>query len=190
MITHEQLLEDLVYEPETGHFLWRRNIYRVTAGSIAGSAGSGGYIYIKLRQKKYLAHRLAWFYVHKEWPDTEIDHANHSKTDNRLDNLRKASRSDNRSNSLRTKSGLKGAYFNPKKNSKSRPWHSHIHINGKSIRLGSFATEIEAHVAFCVASSKSRGEFFCSGVKTSHQAATYNDIPQVSTKSQPQSPKP
>ena len=173
MIPHDELLKDLSYAPETGIFTWIRPKRKVIVGSPAGSIGSGGYVYIKLRQKKYLAHRLAWFYMNARWPSDEIDHINHITTDNRLSNLREATISQNRTNRVRSKSGLRGAYFNIK-NGRKHPWSSQINLEGKTVRIGSYSTEIEAHRAFCDYAASIRGEFFCDGIKIAHPVD--NDI--------------
>lgn len=56
-------------------------------------------------------HRLAWFYVHGRWPTADIDHINGNRDDNRLCNLREATRQQNIQNSKRrsdNRSGIKG----------------------------------------------------------------------------------
>lgn len=173
MITHEHLLESLRYEPDTGNFIWLKNICRVTAGSVAGSTDTNGYISIKLRQKKYLAHRLAWFYVHDRWPPNEIDHDNRVRNDNRLCNLRQATISQNRSNSSRNKTRLKGAYFNHKNGRKK--WRAQITVDRKSHIIGTYETEIEAHQAYCAEAFRQRGEFFCNGSEPAIRLPTIPD---------------
>ena len=70
-ITQERLRERLDYDPASGVFIWRadgkggRGIRR---GSRAGSVDPNGYRYIKIDGGDYLSQRLAWFWVHNEWP--------------------------------------------------------------------------------------------------------------------------
>jgi hypothetical protein len=71
-------------------------------------------IQIRLDNKLYRAHRLAWAYIYGEWPSSEIDHKNMNPCDNRIENLRLASRSQNECNkSARAdnKLGVKGVYY-------------------------------------------------------------------------------
>ncbi len=99
MFTQEALQELLHYNPETGAFTWRvQSNGRVPVGTIAGSIHVTGYRQIKIGRKFFKAHRLAWFYVHGHWPHGDLDHINRIKDDNRIVNLRLASRGQNMSN--------------------------------------------------------------------------------------------
>jgi hypothetical protein len=71
------------------------------AGAVAGSRMPKGYMTIKLDGRRYLAHRLAWLYVHGEWPPEWIDHKNRVVDDNRIANLRLASPTDNAGNRVK-----------------------------------------------------------------------------------------
>ena len=99
-ISHEELIRVLAYDPLTGGFTWKiRPCYNVKAGSIAGAIDPGhGYRRIKYDGILYLAQRLAWFYVNKTWPDGEIDHEDRDRANNRIDNLRLATKGQNRCN--------------------------------------------------------------------------------------------
>lgn len=73
--------------------------YRAKAGSVAGHTDrTRGYVDIRIDAEKYKAHRLAWLYVHSEWPEKLIDPIYGVKTDNRLVNLRQASAAENAMN--------------------------------------------------------------------------------------------
>ena len=115
MIRHKRLLYLLHYEPSTGIFLWR--ITRggnALIGDIAGTPLSNGYISIYIDGKRYLAHRLAWFYMTGKWPNNEIDHENTINDDNRWVNLREATSTQNKVNSklrIDNTSGAKGVSF-------------------------------------------------------------------------------
>ena len=73
-LTIERLRALLCYDLETGLFknLVNRNRCAM-AGGIAGNTDKNGYVMIKIDRKAYLAHRLAWFYVHGHWPAQQID---------------------------------------------------------------------------------------------------------------------
>jgi hypothetical protein len=83
MIDAKTVRELLDYCPETGIFTWK--VGREPAGY---KHKYHGYIVLTLFDKRYMTHRLAWLYVHGEWPSGEIDHINLEKTDNRIANLR------------------------------------------------------------------------------------------------------
>jgi hypothetical protein len=99
ILSATRLRELLAYDPLTGNFTWRkrpRNANEV--GTIAGWLNSDGYVVIKVDQKCYLAHRLAWLYQTGEWPEGLIDHKNRVKTENWFLNLREADHSLNGQN--------------------------------------------------------------------------------------------
>ncbi len=87
------------YEPETGA-LWRLlpSKPRHKVGSRAGFVRRNGYRYVGIDGVEYLAHRLVWLYMTGDWPRFEIDHINHSRDDNRWENLRDVRRSRNQLN--------------------------------------------------------------------------------------------
>lgn len=156
-LTHEALLDALNYNPETGEFYWRK--YRWTNGNPAGHYHKKtGYIKINVGGQPRLAHRLAWFYVHAIWPKEQIDHINGDRTDNRLTNLREASRTENMRNCKRkvqNKSGYKGVHWFKK----TRKWRASITVNRRNISLGLFADPKEAYKAYCEAAIKYHGAF-------------------------------
>lgn len=147
-LTHDQLAELLAYEEATGDFYWKVSRGRVQQGRKAGSIGTNGYRNIKLLGQDYRAHRLAWFFVHGVWPSKEIDHINRKKDDNRIANLREATRqqnSFNRSHNSNNTSGLRGVSWN----TGSRKWLAQIRYGGISHHLGVFDSKEEAHMAYC-----------------------------------------
>jgi hypothetical protein len=146
-LTQDYLKTILDYNQETGVFSWKvRKANRYPVGTIAGSIESKGYIQIGINGKYYMAHRLAWFYVHGEWPIDQIDHINRIKTDNKLSNIRCVSQSENMQNKI-----SRGTYF--RKDNKK--WQAHIKIpGGKFIRLGHFDSEEKAHQAYVDAKKK------------------------------------
>lgn len=111
-LTQDQIKRILSYNPETGDFTWLERIsIRIMPGRKAGSVNAVGYVSIGIYGRDYLGHRLAWVYVHGRWPPNDIDHINGVRHDNRLCNLREATRSQNHQNRRRNKrssSGVKG----------------------------------------------------------------------------------
>tara|TARA_R110000803_G_scaffold48570_4_gene100987 strand:+ start:183 stop:677 length:495 start_codon:yes stop_codon:yes gene_type:complete len=119
MLNQETLKKYLNYDPETGVFAWKvPTSNRVSVGSIAGTSHSpGGYVSIGLFGKLYKAHRLAMLYVHGESPKNDTDHINGIKNDNRINNLRAVTRTENLKNKALNKnntSGTVGVFWNKK----------------------------------------------------------------------------
>lgn len=160
MLTQECLKQILHYCPETGVFTWLRPTgRRAKIGMIAGAlTGRFGYRTITINNERYYAHRLAWFYMTGEWPKETIDHKNGVPGDDRWENLREATRSQNSANRKAmsdTRAGLKGAIWHPQ----SQSWVSAIVHRGKSTFLGKFATAEAAHAAYTKAARDLHGEF-------------------------------
>lgn len=152
-LTQAALQEVLLYFPRTGKFCWREGVRRRIAGEVAGYSDSLGYITIRVYGKLYLAHRLAWLYSYGLWPKSEIDHANRRPWDNRIANLREATRAQNCYNT-RYYDG-KGASF-----CKGRgKWRAYIRVNGRQKHLGHFRTRAEAVEAYRSAAIIYHGEF-------------------------------
>jgi hypothetical protein len=85
-----RLRELMHYEPETGRVVRRTATRGHRAGAVAGCTRRDGYQVISIDGYRYLAHRLAWLYVHGAWPDGDLDHINANPSDNRIANLRAA----------------------------------------------------------------------------------------------------
>ena len=159
-LTAEKVRDALAYNPETGVFTRKESSNpnpRAQEGMQAGGRASNGYLRVRIGAKRYLAHRLAWFYVYGRWP-TEVDHINGEKDDNRIGNLREATRSQNMANGPKQRnntSGEKGVHFDK---ATSR-WMAYINLQGKMKNLGRFDTKEAAVAARQQAFHKAFGEF-------------------------------
>lgn len=156
-LTQERLKSLLKYDPQTGVFLWLiRTSRRTFAGDVAGSINPKGYRVITIERRNYGAHRLAVLWMTGMLPTKEVDHENLHRSDNRWENLRVATRTQNRTNSRAMKnnsSGYKGVYpFRGR-------WRALITSNYKNIHLGLFNNPEDAHAAYCAAAQKYHGEF-------------------------------
>jgi len=161
-ITPERLREVLSYDPITGMFMWKKAAPNARQGSIAGTRNDG-YVKIKIDKTLYGAHRLAWLYVHGKLPAKYIDHINGVRDDNRLINLREATKSQNGMNQRRrndNSTGYKGVEY---RNSQGR-YRAYIYRNKKQVNLGLFDTAELAHQAYCMAAKEMYGEFANNGI--------------------------
>lgn len=149
----------LAYNPETGQFIWVEPTgRRAKVGDIAGSLWPSGYVGITCGGKRYLAHRLAWLFTYGEWPSGDVDHINRNPADNRIDNLRRATRSQNMANcGLRSTntSGVKGVYWCKR----SQRWIARVQKDGKHGHVGAFANLADAAKAVKVAYEREFGAF-------------------------------
>ena len=155
----KQLFDYLSYNPDTGEFTWLMNPARSRlVGEIAGNVNKRGYVSIWIDGFHFSAHRLAWAMSNGEWPLLDIDHINENKSDNRICNLRHASRSENMFNRGKNKnntSGMKGVTFCKG----TGMWRAKMMISRKSMTIGRFKSIEEASVAYFEKAKELRGEF-------------------------------
>ena len=79
------------------------------AGKVAGTLGNDGYVRVILGRKSYLMHRIIWTLAHGDIPnDMHIDHINHNRSDNSLNNLRIVSKKENLKNKSRSSRNTTG----------------------------------------------------------------------------------
>jgi hypothetical protein len=150
----DRLREVLHYDQQTGIFHWIVRRGPRLAGSIAGTVHVDGYAQIRIDGKLYMAHVLAWFYVHERWPNDQLDHKNMVKSDNRISNLRDATISQNLGNTGKrslNSSGDKGVYFDPR----TKKWRAEI----AHVKLGRFENKEAAARAYADAARLRFGEF-------------------------------
>jgi hypothetical protein len=147
----------LKYNPKTGFIFWKipgpgRKLNK-PAGWI-----KEGYIRIGLSGKQLYAHRIAWIISTGEWPKNDIDHINMIKSDNRLINLREATRTENtRNNKIckRNTSGVTGVHYY-----KSRKvWQVYVRVNNRNKHIGYFSKLLDAKKARISAEKKYYGVF-------------------------------
>lgn len=127
--TPNELRQLLTYQPETGDLFWKErpeNMFgggayppdRLAkswntkfAGKVAGSENGTGHLRLSVFGHRIVCHRVAWAMHYGEWPpsDREIDHVNLNGADNRIINLRIATRSQNGHNKTPPSSNVSGA---------------------------------------------------------------------------------
>lgn len=170
-ITAAYAMQALAYCRDTGSLHWKvrpREHFSSTqawgawntkyAGKSAGYIKDDGYVSISLGGADYKAHRLAFLIENGEWPPEFIDHVNGGHSDNRGQNLRPSTNSQNQMNRgvpANNKSGFKGVSWHKR----SKKWRAALRYNGRQIHLGHFDTPEEAHAAYVAAATELFGEF-------------------------------
>jgi hypothetical protein len=147
----------LRYEPETGLWYWRESRGTKKAGSRAG-CNDEGYWRIRIEKVNYRASRLAVLYMKGRWPVAQVDHKNLKKLDDRWENLREATSTQNQGNialNQRNTSGYKGVRWSPR----HKKFQARIVENKKLRNLGFYKTAKQAQTAYLVAARKYFGEF-------------------------------
>jgi len=157
-LTQARLKEVLDYDPDTGVFIWKERIsIRITVGSVAGWLQSG-YLRTRIDGVFYYQHRLAWLWVHGVWPPEQIDHKDMNRENNRIANLRLATKSQNGANARvrsHSKNGLKGIIWDKQRGR----WRARIRHDGRVFHLGDFHTALEAHNAYVSKAQELFGDF-------------------------------
>ena len=160
-ITASELRALFAYDPQTGIFTRKFATHgkggSKPIGSVAGFDATDGRRYMDIQGKRYYAHRLAWLYMTGDWP-VEVDHRNCDPLDNRWDNLRLATRSQNNANmpiKRHNTSGFKGVSWNRRRNL----WRAQICVNKRRYDLGHYRTPQQASEAYNQAAQRHFGEF-------------------------------
>jgi len=97
-ITQTELKAFARYCP-TGKLIRTIQQHKHKPGKQIGYLSNTGYYATSHKGKQYLVHRLIWLY-HYGYLPIEIDHINRIRTDNRIQNLREVSRTENMRNKV------------------------------------------------------------------------------------------
>lgn len=103
-------------------------------GKVAGTY-SKGYLVASINRNRFFVHRAIWAIFNNKWPDNYIDHINHIRDDNRIENLRVVSAIYNSRNcriSKNNTSGINGVTFFKRDNN----WRVQIMVDRKNIHIG------------------------------------------------------
>jgi hypothetical protein len=129
-LTQEIVKRLFDYDPETGVLIRAEGRRK---GAPAGYQMNKGYWIVSVGSTRFLAHRLIWLWTHGRWP-LFIDHINRNRLDNRLCNLREATKVENCQNkSARSNntSGVTGVTWDATR----QRWKGQIIVNGRVINL-------------------------------------------------------
>lgn len=157
-LSQKRLKELFIYEPLTGLFTSRIGRSGVSIGAKMGCIHPTlGYVYIGVDGGRYLGHRLAWLYMTGKWPDNEIDHKDQCRSNNRWNNLREASSSQNKCNTgprKNSKLGTKGIWQLP-----YGTFRVCIKLRGRKVHDKVYKNLSDAKKAHQTESIKYHGEF-------------------------------
>ena len=106
-----------LFDYKDGKLYWKKS-YNAYIGKEAGWINKRGYRYIEINGKAYFTHRLVFLCHHGYFP-LETDHINGKRDDNRIENLREATRSENCKNTRTRKDnklGVKNVYYHKASN--------------------------------------------------------------------------
>ena len=158
MLTQDRLFQVCHYDPKTGVFTNLETRGRVLRGAILGYADKDGYLVAAIDGKPYRLHRLAFLYMEGRFPDVEVDHENMCRSDNRWDNIRRATKSQNGANRRAlpsNRSGFKGVSLHKA----SGLYRATIVCRGKQYSFGYEKTARAAHEVYLRDSKKLFGQF-------------------------------
>ena len=148
LITADELRALVDYNPETGEFFRKTAAGGYPTGSRMGRVGNRGYLRIGVAGRCYLAHRLAWMYVHATWPAAGLDHRDGDPLNNRLANLREATQAANNQNRAKQRSPTTSRFLGVDYRKATGLWRARIKLAGEHYYLGAFPTQEEAYAAY------------------------------------------
>ncbi len=142
-LTHNDVTNLLDYNPETGVFTWRigsSGVKSYLQGKTAGCLTPSGYRQLRVGGRIYYEHRLAFFIMTGTFPEQQIDHINHNRSDNSFNNLRECSHvmnNQHRKAITKSKTGIRGVFESADK----KKFVAEVQHMGIRYRLGTFNTK-------------------------------------------------
>ena len=147
-----------LFDYKDGNLIWKiATSPRVRVGDIAGYLNGYGYIGIGIDGSSYKAHRLIYFY-HNGCLPSNIDHIDGNKSNNKIENLRSATTSQNAMNqkiSTKNSSGVKGVHWHKR----DKKWVVQLKSDSKRYSFGYFNDKKEAELVAIEETNKLHKEF-------------------------------
>jgi hypothetical protein len=146
--------KDILYYKDGKLFRYESNNGKFEVGWV----NSSGYMQFEYKRKNYMVHRIIWELFNEALKKEEqIDHIDRNPLNNRIENLRIATQSQNQINSEKpanNTTGYKGVLSTPSGKFQARLGH-----NGVKLYLGLFDTAKEAHECVLAKTKELYGEF-------------------------------
>jgi hypothetical protein len=156
MITQDYLKQ--IFEYKDGNLYWKTDFsLKIKEGKKAGSVNKQGRMQIGINKKVYIFSRVVFLYHYGFLPKL-IDHIDGNKLNNKIENLREATISQNNYNSkipLHNTSKIKNVSFN----TRDKIWNVSLKVNKKRIFIGGFKDLELANLVATMAREKYHGEF-------------------------------
>ena len=160
-LTQSYLREYFDYNPFSGTFCRIKSERGVPHGMLfkdVVNTDTRGYLRIRIMDKDYRIHRLAFMYMEGKMPEF-VDHMNGVKTDNRWCNLRPCTQQQNQFNQHRVgKSGFKGVRVK-RLSTGVEKWQARIAKDGNEITIGTYDCPKEAARAYNQKAKELFGDF-------------------------------
>ena len=154
MITQAELKNLVDYVG--GKLIAKTNSKQRKVGTVIGTLTPKGYLLASVQGRLQRVHRLVFLYHHGYMP-IQVDHIDGNRINNKIENLREATSSQNNQNRKATSSsGIKGVVWHKQ----SKKWVASICVNRKSVHLGSFLSIEEAALVANKARQSAHGEFY------------------------------
>jgi hypothetical protein len=137
---------------------WRERRSNRPGGSAAGSLTDSGYWVVRIDGKPFRAHRIIWLLHYGEDPAaSDVDHINGDRADNRVENLRLATRGQNLSNT-KSRHGSTSRWKGVSLRSSDGTWVAQFRHDGRHYHVGRFKCETAAALAYDRAVACARAE--------------------------------
>lgn len=132
----DEILDYLSVNVEMGIIVWIvKPCDTIKIGVKAGSLNTR-YVEVRFKGKRFYAHNIVWRIAYGYWPKM-LDHKNRNKRDNRLVNLREATKSQNQYNRTIGKNNQSG-YIGVSWKTSVGKWRASITVGYEYIELGYF----------------------------------------------------
>lgn len=135
------------YYPKTGNLIWLMYRQKSRIGTTAGSINGRGYTIIRFKYKNKIyncyGHHIAWYLYYGEWPPREVDHKNRIRSNNKIKNLRLATRNQaqrNRGIMKNNTTGIIGVTWHKR----AKKYIVNIKLKNKRVHLGYFISFTKA----------------------------------------------
>lgn len=129
------------------------------AGKLAGRVSHQGRVQVTFEKRTHLVHRIIWeMFNGAILSGMEIDHKDRNPLNNRIENLRLATPSQNRANIGKLRGTLPRGV-----RSHGKGFQATINRGGRKVCLGTYPTPEEAREVYASKGKEFYGEFFCEG---------------------------